>query len=59
MLGTTQLNSIVFADYLTFNNIYMKLANTRQKMTNNNNNNKKSLILPTIQVCFPMQQPLL
>ena len=36
-----QLNSIFFADHITFNNGYMKHAHTRQKMTNNNNNNNK------------------
>ena len=41
MLGTTQLNSILFADHITFNNEYMKPAHTRQRMANNNNNNER------------------
>ena len=32
-----QLNSILHADHITFNNRYMKCAHTRQRMTNNNN----------------------
>ena len=43
MLGTTQLNSILFADYITFNNGHMKRAHTRQKMINNNNNKRKQV----------------
>ena len=54
MLGTNQPNSILFADHITFNNEYMKLAHTRYGMTNK----KKSLIPTTIPVCFPTQQPL-
>ena len=42
MLGTTQLNSILFVDHITFNNGYMKRAHTRQRMTNNNNNYKRN-----------------
>ena len=30
-----------FADHITFNNVYMKHAHTRQKMTNNSNNKKR------------------
>ena len=41
MLGTTQLNSILFADHVTFNNGSMKCAHTRQRMTKNDNNNKQ------------------
>ena len=40
-----QLNSILFADHITFNNAYMKRAYTKQKMTNNNNNNKRKQVL--------------
>ena len=36
MLGATQLNSILFADHITFNNGYVKCVHTRQRMTNNN-----------------------
>ena len=32
MLGTTQLNSILFADHITFNNGYMKRAHSRQRI---------------------------
>ena len=38
----TQLNSVLFADHITFKNGYMKRVHTIQRMTNNNNNNKKS-----------------
>ena len=41
MLGTTQLNSILFAYHIRFNNGYMKRAHARQRMTNNNNNDNK------------------
>ena len=41
MLGTTQVNSILFADHITFNNGYMKHAHSTQRMTNNKNNNKR------------------
>ena len=43
MLGSTQLNSILFADHITFNNGYMKHAHTRQRFSNNNNNNKRNM----------------
>ena len=44
MLGTTQLNSILFADHITLNNGYMERTHTRQEMTNNKNNNKRKQI---------------
>ena len=44
MLGTTQLNSIFFADHIIFNNRHLKHAHTRQRMTNNNNNNKRKQV---------------
>ena len=44
MLGTTQLNSIFFADHITFNNGSMKRAHIRQRMTNNHNNNKRKQV---------------
>ena len=40
MLDATQLNSILFADHITFNNVYVKRAHTRKRLTNNNNKNK-------------------
>ena len=39
-----QLNSISFADHITFNNRYMKRAHTRQRMMNDNNNNKRKQV---------------
>ena len=39
-----QLNSILFADHITFNNGYMKRAHTRQIMTNNNNHSKRKQV---------------
>ena len=44
MMGTTQLNSIFFADHILVNNGYMKHAHTRQRMTSNNNNNKRKQV---------------
>ena len=44
MLCTTQINLILFADHITFNNGYMKRAHTRQRMSNNNNNNKRKQV---------------
>ena len=44
MLGTTLLNSILFADHITFNNGKMKRAHTRQRITNNNNNKKRKQV---------------
>ena len=42
MLDTTRFNSILFSDHITFNNGYMKRANTRQIMTNNNKTIKEN-----------------
>ena len=44
MLGTTQLNSIFFADHITFNNGRMKYAHSWQRMTNNKNNNERKQV---------------
>ena len=44
MLGTTPLNSILFADFITFDNEYMKNAHARQRMSNNNNNNTRKQV---------------
>ena len=32
MLGTTRLNSILYADHITFNNGYVKCAHARQRI---------------------------
>ena len=40
MLGTTHLNSTLFADHITFNNGYM---HTRQRKPNNNNNTEEKV----------------
>ena len=44
MLGTIQLNSILFADHIKFNDGYIKRAYTRQRMSNDNYNNERKQV---------------
>ena len=44
LVCTTQLNSILFADHVSFNNGYMKYTHARQKLTNNNNNKQRKQV---------------